>query len=223
MYYSSSLVSGDVFGKSKRVNTMYKLEEKILLEALAYEEYRHEIDSLLQQGKVTGNTQSVERLEFTKLNIQRMNRLDKTVMLIPELKQAIDALPLHQTWIMLAHGWCGDCAQLIPVFAKVAAESKGKISLHLLNPDQYPEVMEAYSTNGSHAVPKLVMLQESTQEVLGMWGPRPAPAQAIMRKWKASEGKISKSDFEMELHTWYAKDRTNTTQQELVSLVQGKM
>lgn len=197
-----------------------KISEKTApLIANNYAGYRSEIDALLAEGKVTGHTQTPERLEFTKLNIQRMNRMDKTIVLIPELVEKVSHLTKPQVWVMLAHGWCGDCAQLVPLFAKVASVSNGKIDLRLVNPDENPEIMDAYSTNGSRSVPKLVLLDAGDFNVLSTWGPRPAPAQEIMYKWKQSEGKISKPDFEMELHTWYSKDRTITTQKELADLL----
>jgi thioredoxin-like negative regulator of GroEL len=183
-----------------------------------YRSYRNKINSLLAEGKVTGKKQSEALVEFTKLNIQRMNRLDKTLTLIPELEQKIVNSRRKMQWVILSQGWCGDCAQLVPVFGKIAELSQGKVELALVNPDERNDLMERFATNGTRSVPKAAFFEAETGWLSGTWGPRPKPAQEIMLKWKASDGKISKDDFEKELHTWYAKDKTWTTQTELAEL-----
>lgn len=184
----------------------------------SYSEYRNKIDILLAEGKVTGEKQSEALVEFTKLNIQRMNRLDKTLLLIPELQEKIASTKRKMQWVMLAQGWCGDCAQLVPLFGKIAEQSQGKVELVIINPDERNDLMERFTTNGARSVPKVAIIDADNGEVLETLGPRPKPAQEIMLKWKAANGAISKDDFEKELHTWYAKDKTLTTQQELAVL-----
>lgn len=183
-----------------------------------YQLYRNKIDSLLAEGKVTGERQSDALVEFTKLNVQRMNRLDKTLTLIPELQQKVASATRNMQWVMLAQGWCGDCGQLVPLFGKIAELSQGKVELVIVNPDERNDLMERFATNGARSVPKVALLDAESGELLGTWGPRPKPAQEIMLKWKGSDGAISKDDFEKELHTWYAKDKTLTTQAELAAL-----
>jgi thiol-disulfide isomerase/thioredoxin len=183
-----------------------------------YTSYRNKIDALLAEGKVTGAKQSEALVEFTKLNNQRMNRIDKTVALLPDLQNRIAGTSRKMQWVMLAQGWCGDCAQLVPVFGKIADASQGKIELTIVNPDERNDLMERFSTNGTRSVPKVAILDADNGELIGVWGPRPKPAQEIMLKWKATNGAMSKDDFEKELHTWYAKDKTLTTQSELAEM-----
>jgi hypothetical protein len=45
-----------------------------------------------------------------------MNRLDKTMKLLPEVVSALQALQQEYIWIVISEGWCGDAAQLLPVF-----------------------------------------------------------------------------------------------------------
>lgn len=194
------------------------ITKEIISTGLSYHEYRALIASLFAEGKVTGLKQTPARLEFTSLNMQRMNRLDKTVTLLPELAARAATLRRKQTWVLLSQGWCGDCAQLVPVIAKIAEAGGEMIDLRIINPDEQPEVMDAYRTNGSLSVPKLVILDAVSLEELATWGPRPAPAQKIMLDWKHSENPVSWADFEKELHTWYAKDKTLTTQEEFLGL-----
>jgi hypothetical protein len=46
-----------------------------------------------------------------------MNRLDKTMKLLPEVVSALQALQEY-IWIVISEGWCGDAAQLLPVLIK---------------------------------------------------------------------------------------------------------
>jgi thiol-disulfide isomerase/thioredoxin len=193
------------------------ITQKTIESGLSYPQYRELIAELLVQGKVTGAKQSPARLEFTQLNIQRMNRLDKTTALQAGLAMKAASLQQKQTWVLLAEGWCGDCAQIVPVIAKVAFAGNGKIDLRIINPADHPEVMNAYTTNGALSVPKMIVLDENQNEI-AVWGPRPNMAQQIMLNWKNSENRISWDDFEKELHTWYAKDRTQSIQEELAAL-----
>lgn len=199
------------------MNVSAVITPEIISAGLTYADWRELIVKLLAEGKVTGVRQDTLRLEFTGLNIQRMNRIDKTISVIPSLAEKAKQITRNQTWILLAQGWCGDCAQLVPVIEKIASVSD-KIDLRILNPDDYPAVMDACLTNGARSVPKLIILDSETKECLATWGPRPKPAQQIMLDWKASEGKVSWEDFEKNLHTWYTKDKSLTTQAEFEAL-----
>lgn len=85
--------------------------DKIFRSALSYSEYRELVDSLVVGGKTTGNSQSEKLVEFTKLNIQRMNRLDKTVQLTEQIKTSLNRNSKIYNWLLIGDAWCGDCAQ----------------------------------------------------------------------------------------------------------------
>lgn len=196
------------------MNAGQVITPEIIAAGQTYVQYRAYIEELLAEGKVTGVRQDQLRLDFTKLNIQRMNRIDKTISVQPSLAEKGKQITRNQTWILLSQGWCGDCAQVVPILVKIAAVSD-KINLRILNPDEYPQVMEMLLTNGAQAVPKLMMLDTETMDVIAIWGPRPQPAQQIMLDWKnAGADKISWEDFEKNLHNWYTKDKSLTTQAE---------
>ena len=93
----------------------YKFTEESLNESLSYSSYRALIDKLLSEGKTTGENQEQEMVEYTKLNIQRMNRNDKTAVIRKELKGLVKA---KQHWVLISEAWCGDAANTVPVIAK---------------------------------------------------------------------------------------------------------
>ena len=93
-----------------------------LQKSITYSEYRAMIDRLMLENKTTGPNQSEELTEYAKLNIHRMNRLDKTVQLFPELTETLQQLQRDLTWVVLTEGWCGDAAQNVPVLHTIAQQ-----------------------------------------------------------------------------------------------------
>ena len=183
--------------------------------AFSYDVYMALMEELVNYKSTTGSNQSPENIQFTALNLQRMKRLNKRTILRNELKQLLSVSGPPMTWLVLTEAWCGDAAQSLPVINKMAEFAQG-ISLRLVLRDENPELMEAHLTNGTRSIPKLICLDNDLLEI-GEWGPRPAPAQQLLLPYKA--GKISKTAFLQELHSWYAKDNTFTLQAEFLELI----
>ena len=185
--------------------------------AQSYQDYRQMIDHLLSEGKTTGPDHSEDMLAYTQLNVQRMSRLDKTVQLTENLQTQLAAVSTPQTWLVLTEAWCGDAAQSIPVMAKMA-ETSSYITLKLLLRDEHPDVMDAYLTDGSRSIPKLICLTEELQEA-GTWGPRPDPAQQLIADFKKKHPDQGYQELAKEMQLWYARDRTQAIQQEFVEVL----
>lgn len=190
-----------------------------LATAYSYDTYRQLIDEVVAKGQTTGPQQSPELTEYTTLNVQRMHRLDKTTRLLPELAAAAAGLTGHYIGLIITEGWCGDAAQTVPVLEAVAQASAGHLRTAYLLRDDNLDVADKYLTNGSRSIPKLVVLRADTLTEVAHWGPRPAEAQALILKLKA-EG-MAHDDYIRELHTWYAHDRTQATQHELLALLRA--
>ncbi len=183
----------------------------------AYPAYREYLDQLIEGGKTTGDTQNEKYLEYTKLNIVRMNRNDKTVQLNDTQLAKLSDCPAAKM-LVIGDAWCGDTAQIIPVLHKMVEASAGKWEMRIISRDTYPELIETYLTNGARSIPKILFLNEHN-EVINTWGPRPASALAILKNWKANQDTMSKEDFEKELHLWYAKDRGQEIVNELLAVL----
>ncbi len=182
--------------------------------ALDYQPYRTYVDVLVAKGETTGATQNEKYLEYTKLNIVRMNRNDKTVQLSEQQLAQVAALPVCKL-LVIGDAWCGDTAQIIPVLHKMVEASAGNWEMRIISRDTYPDLIENYLTNGARSIPKILFLNDEN-EVVNTWGPRPASALAILKNWKANQDTMSKEDFEKELHLWYAKDRGQEIIEELI-------
>lgn len=186
-------------------------------EAMNYKSYRSVINNLLEQGLTTGTNQSEEMTQYTKMNVQRMKRLDKTISLLPSLKNAIDKIDDSWIWLVITEAWCGDTAQNIPIINKIA-EASPNIKLKLILRDEHLDIMDAYLTNGGRSIPKLICLDAETLKEVGTWGPRPGNFQQKAMEWK-DDPEISKEEWAEKLHKWYADDKTETLQQELEEII----
>lgn len=204
---------------SDLISTAPVLAAERLANAYSYASYRQLIDELMAENRTTGTNQDEQIIQYARLNMQRMQRLDKTTQLLPELQAALAQLPGHYVWLVITEGWCGDAAQIVPVLEAVAAASQGKITTRYVLRDENLDLMDRYLTNGGRSIPKLVVLHADTLTEAAAWGPRPAPAQELFNRLKQEE--IPHEEFVTQLHGWYAKDRTLNTQRELLALLQN--
>jgi len=192
------------------------VDKAYVKKAMSYHAYRRLIDTFLQPERSTTPKYSDSLMESTRLNVARMNRLDKTTEIIPDLKDTITQINKPQTWLVLTEGWCGDAAQIIPVLHKVASLTEN-IALGFLLRDDNLELMDMYLTNGkSRSLPKIIVLDENNNELFN-WGPRPAILQELFYHLKAKE--LTDDAIKEEVHKWYTQDKTVTTQMELLQIL----
>jgi hypothetical protein len=187
-----------------------------------YESYLKAFKHWVENLQSSTPNASEALVKFTRLNWARTQRLQKTISLDPELKKAVEKIQHTYTWIVLTEAWCGDSAQNLPVIAEIARLNPEKIKLYILLRDENPELMDKYLTNGARAIPKLLAVDETLAKEAFVWGPRPAPAQELLKNWKKGPASKSWEAFEEELHTWYAKDKTKALQSEFIHLLQGR-
>jgi len=192
------------------------ITHKHISKAISYTQYKDMIDRLLAEGRTTGNNYSEDMIEYTRMNVHRMHRVEKTAVLDDELVRLLLSVDTKMLWVVLTEAWCGDAAQSLPAIIKIAAASP-LIDVKLLLRDENPDIMDAYLTNSGRSIPKLIALKADTLEVLGTWGPRPAPAQQLVQE--AKDSNLPFKEMAEKLHAWYAKDRSRTIQQEFKCLL----
>lgn len=175
---------------------------------LTYDEYKTYFE---QQSEVESSLQ-----DYMKLNLQRSNRIEKTYQVSSDICEAIGHIQEPQLWMIITEPWCGDSAQCLPYLAKIA-ECNDQITLRILLRDQNIDIMDQYLTNGKRGVPKLVAFSETGEEHF-RWGPRPKPAQKLFDDGIAA-GK-EKKDIYPEMHKWYAKDKGQALEREILDLLQ---
>lgn len=186
---------------------------------LRYDSYLGKFEKWVKEGSSSSSHPSPDLIDFTKLNWARTQRIHQTVVLKESLKKAVKELEHSYSWIVITEAWCGDSAQNLPVIAEIASLNPEKIKLYILLRDQNPEFMDNYLTNGSRAIPKLVCIDETVNREGFIWGPRPAIAQELLTQWKLNPAGRSWYDFEKELHSWYANNKTQDIQAEFESII----
>ncbi|GGM73103.1 thioredoxin [Dyadobacter beijingensis] len=199
-------------------NVAHLFPESIRNEAFTYSEYMHLMEQVVLENRTTGPKQSESLSHYTRLNLARMQRLNKKSVIHDPLKDAVMQIDVPQTWYILTEAWCGDAAQNIPTIV-AASLSNPLINIRLLLRDEHPALMDEYLTNGGRSIPKLIAVDENYNEVF-TWGPRPAGAQALLKEYKANPVKTY-AEFSEDIQRWYIADKTESIQQELQALLEA--
>ncbi len=193
-----------------------ELIRESLPKSMSYEEYTSLMDSLAKSGSTTGPYTPANE-NYTLLNDRRIKRWDKKFGIPEEALAKIAEYPREILWLVLTESWCGDAAPTMPVMNKIA-EASANITFKVLLRDENPELMSRFLTNQAMSIPKLIMLDKESLEVLGSWGPRPSTATKMAADYKDAHGKLSK-EFKQDLQMWYNKDKGKDTFQDLMSLL----
>ena len=128
--------------------------------------------------------------------------------------ERLASLPGRWHLLVIVEDWCGDAVNTVPMLARLA-ELAPNVDLRIVRRDENPELMDAYLTNGTRAIPIVVLLDEDYVE-RGWWGPRPR----ALQQWVEREGMLlGKEERYRHVRTWYARDRGRTTVAEIVDVV----
>ena len=190
--------------------------QQTLLNSFSYSDYRKKVADLIAEGKSTGHTQSEDLLKYSELNETRMNRLEKTIEVSDVVKTKLQNLDKKYIWLVLSEGWCGDAAQIVPVIHKMA-EVTENVELKIALRDDNDALMQYFLTNGGKAIPKLIVLDAETSEVVLDWGPRPHGAKQLILDYKAAHGVVDEM-AKIELQKWYLHDKGISIQNEIVEM-----
>lgn len=189
--------------------------DSYIVKGMTYDVYLDLTRDLLSEGKTTGPNQGADLVEYTKLNLQRMERLNKTIEVFEELETRVKVINTKQTWLCITESWCGDAAQNLPLFAKLA-DTNPNITFKLVLRDENLELIDKYLTNGGRAIPVVIAVENGKE--LWKWGPRPEKAQEMINEFKQFPDR-SFEELKTTLHTWYAKNKTHDQQAELLKLL----
>ena len=204
---------------------MTNIDKNIVDQAMNYSTYWELIETEFSKGRTTGPIQNVAMLQYTKLNIARMKRLDKTTKIKEAASILLDQIQKPIIWLTLTEAWCGDAAQVIPVMEKLAANNPSITTKYILR-DENLEIMDAFLTNGGRSIPKVIILDAENGKVLGSWGPRPTEAQQLVMDARDKalsikdkfERKAFWNEIKKQTQLWYAKDKTISVQTELLQI-----
>ena len=184
--------------------------EMYLQKGINYHQYKQQMTEHLAV------TTDFKIKEYINLNRHRMYRAEKTFAISAELATQIKNLKHKTYWLILTEHWCADASQTLPAFNAVAEMSKGKVEIKLVYRDQNPDLMDAYLTNETRSIPKLIQLDEQFN-VTAIWGPRPSVAQQLVKQLKSNP--VTAATYANELHLWYARDKQKSLEAEIAKLI----
>jgi hypothetical protein len=200
------------------MNPMNPALQNSITNGLTYSEYKTLVTELFKKGTVTGREQTEHLLHYTELNEARVRRLDKTLVVIDEVKQFLEGLKKEYIWLVISEGWCGDSAQIVPIINKMA-EASDKIDLRIVLRDDNDDLMNLFLTNGTRSIPLLIIIDKEILEVIAQFGPRPQDAKQLILDYKATYGVVDET-AKTNLHKWYSDDKGISTQKEIMALMQ---
>jgi len=176
--------------------------------SISYEEYLSNFQAEI------GIREESEFAQYLPQNWSRQSRLDRKFKLREDLQKTIDNIDKPINWLLITEHWCGDASQINPIINKVATESKGKINLKLVYRDENEALIDAHLTDGrSRSIPILLQLDKD-YNLQSVYGPRPVEAQELVKSLMA-KGEV----YNIPLHTWYAKDKQQGVQDDLLELL----
>ncbi|MDT0552731.1 thioredoxin family protein [Urechidicola vernalis] len=191
--------------------------ESSLEKGMTYKSYIELVNDLAKSNGTTGVDQSEDRVVYTGLNQRRMKRWNKTLKVSEKVRESIEKLDKKYTWLVLTESWCGDAAHVLPAINKVAELSEN-LDLKVLLRDENPDLMSNFLTNGAQSIPKLVMVDNESGQVVDTYGSRPKVLTDMVKEYKELHGKLT-PEFKEDIQVWYNKDKGQTIINELVDLV----
>ncbi|MEP1488175.1 MAG: thioredoxin family protein [Algibacter sp.] len=178
---------------------------KSIKHSTSYQDYRVLVKQLAEENSTTGSEKTEALVNYTKLNDKRMKRWDKTVKISEDAQEKIQGFSESVTWLVITESWCGDAAHIMPVLNKVA-NLNDNIDFKVVLRDDNPELIDAFLTNGGRAIPKVIMLDNASGEVIDTFGPRPSEATGYVNRFKAENGALT-PEFKEDLQHWYNKNK----------------
>lgn len=179
-----------------------------------YTQYRQLIDQLLAKNNTTGNNQSAFYIDYTRQNVKRMNRAEQMANIPLEVSQQITK---PYQFLLISEAWCGDASYTVPVIAALA-KALPAVDLNIILRDEHLEIMDKFLTNGGRSIAKLIIIDSSTHQVLGDWGPRPEKAQAIVMEMKQRPN-FNQKEMAEALFKWYEEDKGESTVNEIIAVL----
>jgi hypothetical protein len=188
-----------------------------LKNAISYEQYYALTNDIIASPNPPAPYNEEKMLKYTADNYNRMTGINREIAIDQKLYNLMDSLTEEWLWVVISEPWCGDASQSVPALAAIAACSQ-KVELKIVLRDSNMDVMDAYLTNNGRSIPKLICVRKEDMEELGTWGPRPAPLQEIVLRYKDMPDMSMGQKINL-IHDWYKMDKTIMIQQEFIQLV----
>jgi thiol-disulfide isomerase/thioredoxin len=186
--------------------------------AISYTQYRALVQAHVLNGSNSGKKATEMLAAFTAVNDQLMERLDKTLKILPENQEFLSTFNKEVYFLIITESWCGDAAQTMPMMNQVARAAG--VDFKVVLRDQNSVLIDQFLTNGGRSIAKLILVDANTNLPMATWGPRPTKATQLVDEEKAAKGLLS-TEFKQELQNWYNKDKGKDTENDLVEMLRA--
>jgi len=194
------------------------ITESVLSETMSFEEYlKYTNDILDEKIERSGIYLADNTFRYTRSNQERMKKVLDNIVLNQKLYNLLSDLQEKWIWLVVSEPWCGDASWGVPALCMIASASD-KIEFRILLRDTHPEIIKHYQTANTDSIPKLICLRKSDMRVLGTWGPRPMELHEMVLKFK-DDANFDYRTSVRQLHSWFEKDMTKSTQEEIIDCV----
>lgn len=183
---------------------MKELLENKWQQAMSFDQYAALMNRLVEEEKTTGPNQSAAMVQHTKMAAQRIKKWSKIFNLLEEDTDQLKGKAKGQNWLLITEAWCGDVGQNLIPLQKIANAAGAELKLILR--DDNLDLMDKFLTNGGRSIPKLIVFEADSKEVLWDWGPRPQEIQKWFLGEKSKEAYSYEKTSEA-MHLWYAKNK----------------
>ncbi|MCZ2131462.1 MAG: thioredoxin family protein [Bacteroidia bacterium] len=180
-----------------------------------FQTYLNQFTQILENPNPSAPYDDRAFVEYTKLNWSRLNRWLKSGEINPALKETVSKINRPLNWIVITEPWCGDAAHIVPFFHMIASLNP-LINIEYELRDSAPFTINDYLTNGSKAIPILVVRDENNKDIF-RWGPRPKLAQDFFLDLKNKGTDLDST--KLALQQWYNQDKGQALQNEFVQLL----
>lgn len=184
-----------------------------------YKQYQHQFEQILGHSSPTPPYDKSSYIEIVNQNLRRMKKWDNTLELSEELVAELKKIDKKQHWIMIAEPWCLEASHILPFLVKMAEESEC-ISYDIQLRDSEPFLINAYLTNGTKGIPKMVVRDEDDSDLF-VWGPRPAKAQTF--RDELVDNNLTSETIKQALLQWYSADKGKSLNTEILQHYQYAM
>ena len=194
------------------------LVKESLSKAFSYKDYRGQVATHVENGTSSGPDKSEVLSNYTLLNNSRMKRLDKTIKIEEAVLEKFQQYHKNVTWLVITESWCGDAAHTLPVMNKLVGQAKN-LDLRILYRDENEELMNRFLTNGTMSIPKLIVFDNETKEVINDWGPAPLIIMNKTKHFKATHATLT-TEFKKEIQIWYNQNKGKCIAGDLLKLIE---
>lgn len=177
-----------------------------------WEEYIQLFEDILSSKSKPSPYDDAHYLNYAKLNITRIKRWVKKGTISPENIAKLEAIDKPLNWILITEPWCGDASQISP-FIYLLSQTNTNFNLQIMLRDSEKSEINNYLTNGSKAIPKLIIRDENGNDLF-VWGPRTVNCHNYFLQLKESE--IPETEQKAKLQEWYNQDAGVSFQSEFL-------